>query len=274
MRSLNRVPGGDLTIAVSVPAAAGIIWGQLKVTVAKDNQSREVFILGAGVSASCGIALTKDILRKSLLNLPDSRKDTVRLINELLSFFYPGFDPGLQNYPNIEDFLSQVEMGLLFNDEFIDSTKWKPKTLKKVKEYTLRAVTEYLWAKMRSRDALQPLYDFAERMFKPNCIVITFNWDLTVERVWYDQDEVEVLEYVYPKKTKGPTFFLLKPHGSIDWFTEGDLRSAGVFEQSERVCNTIPFYYYPYFKLSKAPALLNRIPGIVPPVYVGLTTRS
>src|SRR6266404_1537810 len=237
------------------------------MSVSKRDQSRRVFILGAGVSASCGIAVTRDILRESILQLPESRLDSMAPVNDLLTFLYPSFDPSLQNYPNVEDFLNQLEMGLLFNEEFIDSSKWKPRTLEKVKQLTLRTITEYLWAKMQSRDALQPLYDFAERLFRPGTVVITFNWDLTVERVWYDQDEIPLLEYLYSRKTKEPAIFLLKPHGSIDWFSPDDLRGTTALKQSERVAAGVPFNYYPYFKLDRAPELLDRVPGIVPPVY-------
>lgn len=237
------------------------------MSVDRKDHNREVFILGAGVSASFGIAVTKDILRESILHLPESRRDSLAPINNLLTFLYPSFDPRLQNYPNVEDFLNQLDMGLLFNKEFIDSSKWKPHTLEKVKQLTLRTITGYLWAKIQSRDALQPLYDFAERMFKPGSVIITFNWDLTVERVWYDQDEIPSLQYVYSRNTNEPSIFLLKPHGSIDWFSPEDLRGAKVLKESEPVADGIPFNYYPYFKLSKAPELLDRVPGIVPPVY-------
>src|SRR5208283_2964681 len=146
---------------------------------------------------------------------------------------------GLQNYPNIEDFLNLVEMGKVFNKEFIDSNYWTPKRLEEVRRNTLSAVTAYLWKKTEKRDALQPLYDMAERLFAQGNVVITFNWDLTLERVWYDDDRNFDLEYVYPKATSRPSFHVLKPHGSIDWFAKADLRAAGALKKSELVDPTV-----------------------------------
>ena len=232
------------------------------------SRHQRVFILGAGVSASCGIAVAKDILRDSILDLPDTQPDLAKPIHKLIGFLYPGFDVGLQNYPNIEDFLNLVEMGKVFNKEFIDSNYWTPLRLEEVRRNTLKVVTAYLWKKTEKRDALLPLYDMAERLFAQRSIVITFNWDLTLERVWYDDDRDFDLEYIYPKKTSRPSFHLLKPHGSIDWFSKSDLKDADAFRNSELVDPTVPFYYYPYFKLSKAPELIGKIPAIVPPIFL------
>jgi hypothetical protein len=87
-----------------------------------------VYILGAGVSASCGIPVARDIFRAAMLKLRVDAPERAREVHKLLLYLYPGFDRHLRTYPNIEDFLNLLEMAKQFNtQEFINSSTW-PKT--------------------------------------------------------------------------------------------------------------------------------------------------
>jgi hypothetical protein len=97
-------------------------------------------------------------------------------------------------------------------------------------------------------------------------VVVTSNWDLTVERVWYNHSDNLDLEYLYPKTgNKRPKFYLLKSYGSIDWFEAKPLRGTALESKMKKHDDSLS--YYPYFKISKDPDLLRRSPVIVPPIY-------
>jgi hypothetical protein len=233
----------------------------------KRTPPNQVFILGAGVSAACGIAVAKDILRESIKGLLHTELAEAGLIHKLLKFLYPGFDADLKNYPNIEDFLNLVEMGELFNKEFIGSTLWSPAKLRGVKEKTLEIVTRYLWNGIQEKTSLVHLYNLSKRLLKRRNVIITFNWDLTVERAWNDKaGETLQIQYSFPGDRKGNNLYLLKPHGSIDWFRKKDLEGLPAAKKVESLGHST-LCYYPYFKLGKNPDLIKVLPVIVPPIW-------
>jgi len=87
------------------------------------DQRTRVFILGAGVSASCGIPVTEGLFSGVMETNDRLSSDDKQEIHRLLTYLYPGFDPRLENYPNIEEFLNQIEMAKRFNTEdFVRST--------------------------------------------------------------------------------------------------------------------------------------------------------
>ena len=80
------------------------------------KRNRLVFVFGSGVSASCGIAVAKDILREALVRLAEHDSDKADSVHKLLRYLYPNFDQQLLNYPNIEDFLNRLEMAKRFKN--------------------------------------------------------------------------------------------------------------------------------------------------------------
>ena len=90
-----------------------------------------------------------------------------------------------QNYPNLEDFLAQVEMARRFNSrKFVPSTLWPNVRLEQADQMLRRALAGYLWrftAKATSA-SVKPVVDFCARILRPGDVVVTFNWDLTIER--------------------------------------------------------------------------------------------
>jgi hypothetical protein len=76
-------------------------------------------------------------------------------------------------------------------------------------------------------------------------------------------DEPE-FEYFYPSASDSVDMYLLKPHGSIDWFRRSHLprstRSEDIINLDDSMC------VYPFFDFKKNPTLYRRRPIIVPPV--------
>ncbi len=182
---------------------------------------RRVFIFGAGVSASCGIAVAKDILREAIGSLAQRDSTKAERVHKLLKYLYPGFQRPALNYPNIEDFLNLLEMAKLFNsEEFIKSELWSEPKLEQVEHVTLKAVTDYIWERMQQKHGLGAMQIFMRNIVRANDTFITFNWDLTLERTLWDDSDGLAFWYTYPPDSSEPSVTLLKPHGSIDWFAD------------------------------------------------------
>jgi len=232
----------------------------------KETRQRRVFILGAGVSASAGIAVARDILRTSIVQLAESSdSEKADRVHKLLTYLYPGFEEELRNYPNIEDFLNLLEMAQKFNtEEFIESKVWSEKRLDEVKLITVKAVTEYIWERMRDKDRQRNVDEFVRLAMKPCDTIITFNWDLIIERSLENYPKNPAFEYTYSRKRKSKAFSLLKPHGSIDWFKKSVVKnldpSADTLHLDKELC------VFPYFSRAPSPKLLDAVPVIVPPV--------
>ena len=192
----------------------------------------------------------------------DSRK-TDR-IHSLLSYLYPNFDRHLRNYPNIEDFLNLLEMAKKFNTRFIKSDLWSESKLEEVETFTLKAVTDYIWDRMADEKRQQVIRAFTRESLRPGDTIITFNWDLTLERQLEDYQRDPGFLYTYSSHRESAQFSLLKPHGSIDWFARKAVRKlvsrsqVGVLDKS--LC------FYPRFNRAEVPELAEVPPVIVPPI--------
>jgi len=233
-----------------------------------DLSHRHVYVLGAGASASCGIAVAKDILGESITPLGSRDARNKKRVHDLLEYLYPGFNEGLRNYPNIEDFLNLLEMAKTFNsEEFIESSLWPKPRLDAVRNITLKAVTDYLWERIQKADSLNPMKLFAGKILKHSDTVITFNWDVTLERGLWDREDDFWMPYTYNRRRTGKFITILKPHGSIDWFEKKDL-SSRLLKRTERLDDEVRLY--PHFNFSKHPELSQVQPVIVPP----LATKS
>jgi hypothetical protein len=138
----------------------------------KKLSRRRVLLLGAGVSASCGIAVAKDILREAITELRDEDSVKYERVTNLLSYLYPRFSADLSNYPNIEDFLNLLEVAKTFNSEdFVGSSVWPTEELERAKNFTLQAVTDYLWHRVQASKDLGALRRFAVSHLRPGTLL-------------------------------------------------------------------------------------------------------
>jgi hypothetical protein len=227
--------------------------------------SRRVYILGAGVSAACGIPVAKDILRAAMVKLRDDSAEKAAEVHKLLAYLYPGFDRHLRTYPNIEDFLNLLEMAKQFNtQDFIKSSVWPKSRLRRVSDLTLKAVTDYLWEFMQSEEKYKVIRDFAEEAIQPGDVVITFNWDTTIEHALHLHRDEPTFVYTYSRPRKKDEITLLKPHGSIDWFRKSELPKGIKKEDLEVLDKSLAAFTR--FDFRKNLSLADKTPVIVPPV--------
>jgi hypothetical protein len=234
----------------------------------KDHPRRRrgrVFVIGAGVSASSGITVADRILREAMIKLVHTDYSQADRVHSLLGYLYPNFDAQMRNYPNIEDFLNLLEMARRFNtEEFIASDLWSKGRLEEVEAITLRAVTDYIWSLMGEKDKQQSIREFVRQNLRVGDTIITFNWDLTIERALEDYPGDPGFLYTYSRHRKGRSFSLLKPHGSIDWFSRRAVRHLVCAEEVGNLDSEL--CYYPKFDRAKHPQLAQIPPVIVPPV--------
>jgi len=232
----------------------------------KKRPRSRVFIFGAGVSASCGIAVAKDILREAISGLSARDSDKAKLVHNLLRYLYPGFQRPALNYPNIEDFLNLLEMAKVFNsEEFIESDLWPSSKLEEVEHLTLKAVTDYIWDRMQQKRGLEAMQAFMRSIVRENDTLITFNWDLTLERTLWDDSDGLAFWYSYPPDSSEPSVTLLKPHGSIDWFKKANIPKGKVKKGTlQSLDDTVSVFTR--FNFADLPKMSGCTPVIVPPV--------
>lgn len=239
---------------------------RIKKTAKPKRKRRRVFIFGAGISASCGIAVAKDILREAIGRLAQRDSEQVKRVHKLLKYLYPGFQRRALTYPNIEDFLNLLEMAKLFNaEEFIKSDLWPRSKLEHVQQVTLKAVTDYIWERMQQQQGLETIRAFVRDIVRPDDTFITFNWDLVLERTLWDDSAHLAFWYSYPPDSAEPSVALLKPHGSIDWFKKADLPKGKIREGTmQSLDDTVSVFTR--FNFADLPKMADCTPVIVPPV--------
>lgn len=220
--------------------------------------------MGAGVSASCGIAVAQSIFREAMLQLSRSDWDKVSKVHKLVSYLYPGFDSDLNNYPNIEDFLNLLQMAKTFNtEEFIESSLWPDSKLSEVQHITMKAVTDYLWSRTMQQTKASALERFVKQHLRFTDVIITFNWDITLENALSDRHAPSIY-YTYSRKgRKKDHVVVLKPHGSIDWYRKNELPSSAA-KESWKLDDT--YVIYPYSDFSEHPKVRELQPLIVAPL--------
>jgi hypothetical protein len=225
---------------------------------------RRVFILGAGASASCGIAVARDILREAMQRLSKRDAKLAKKVHDLLHFLYPGFSEELANYPNVEDFMNLVEIAKEFHTEdYIESRRWPVARLQEASDIAVRAITEYIWGFMADDDRRRTLSALVHELVRPGDVIISFNWDFMIDLALEDIDENTSPRYSY-SSDRG-SIVLLKPHGSIDWF-QNERLPADKMLRKEMQHRAKGVSFYPYFQLAENPDLLTYPSFIVPPL--------
>jgi hypothetical protein len=224
-----------------------------------------VLIVGAGVSASCGIALTKDILRQSMLKLASEDYQKAKEVNQLLEYLYQDFRESYRNYPNIEDFLNILETARSFNSrDFIESKYWTENDVKNVKRIALRAVTDYIWVFMTGNKELCHIESFFREHVPLGTVVITFNWDLSIEQALSKRGDRPSIKYQYSERDSKGAITLLKPHGSMNWLRKTDIDALHKLK-ARRLDGDI--FICKFIDLLLSHDLPGVTPIIVPPVF-------
>lgn len=229
-----------------------------------------VYVIGAGFSAGLGYPLTSDLLFRLWGKLDsDLRRDLSRVV----SFHHPGFDEKqFTSYPNIEELLSEM----LINEKLFKASRqydgqFTIDNLINLQRDLLLSIGN--WFHELSQDIdWNPasdgwLHDFKNHVEHENAAVVSFNWDLILDKLLFGD---KLGENCYRLKSSNGAPVLLKPHGSLNWFlheTGQHIKNEKRVEIFQGESNTSVHAFLPY----RAPVSKNEhvyTPLIVPPVHL------
>lgn len=217
-----------------------------------------VFVLGAGVSSSAGLPLAHELLAtvaERTLKPPERAE-----LDEFLEYLMPTFQKDLENYPDVEEFLTLLDVARSHAQFTRTGLAFPRRKLSKLKNTFLRGLAKYLWGAHKTvTDTHDHPIALLARSLKRGDTIITFNYDLTVD--WALQAEKRDWNY----EPNRHDITLLKPHGSIDWFhaDEVDAEREGF---SELFTDFTQFDEWVF----DAEKLDRILPVIVPPVVTKL----
>ena len=190
---------------------------------------RKVVVLGAGVSKSFGLPLANDLLKDMIEWQKPRGKDSelVRLF-DFLEYFYPAFRRSRAWFPPAEDVLAMMEVALEYSKIRSLTSRgnpWREDEVKNRRSTFLRLLCEYLWSFQGSirLDEFSLFREFV-RANGTKVIYITFNYDLLLESAL----SAERIPFSYTLQFNPDEVALLKPHGSINWFTKATKLANGV----------------------------------------------
>lgn len=222
-------------------------------------------MLGAGASYGAGFPLAAELFARIYERLrPEEQKD----LDAAMRYFYPSSgkahsSPKLLSKVNIEEFMSLLDMAEDFN-EMLPTTFLGPKAIRALRSTLLRAIVDLLVAKQLEAESdsrkLRYLDLFCSKLSAADT-VITFNWDVLLERRL--RKRAVPLEYC-PQKGKPGSLAFLKLHGSIDWYRGAELESTVGFEVLHR-----QLYRATWQMISNphSKPLTDTLPFIVPPTF-------
>lgn len=219
---------------------------------------RRVFVLGAGASKACGLPLTNEILPRIIPKIAE--RSIRKRLRDFISYLYPYFNKKWGNYPNLEELLGQFDIYLKFSDKVKTKHRFPIDEIENLRDELLRAICIFLTSHPDERIPKSRIDDLAADL-RPADIVISFNWDLTLERSLTKRDPSATWSYVQDDGS----ITILKPHGSVNWFDSKKIRLS-----KDKTSPLTPNTDGPLrvFKPLRFPHVEKKIvPVIVPPVF-------
>jgi hypothetical protein len=237
--------------------------------VSSKKKSSRVYVIGAGFSAGLGFPMTNDLLLKVWGRLdPDLRKRLTRIIK----FHHPEFNPKRRtSFPELEPLLSAMEANReLFNHTRKVTGNFRPKDIIKTSNGLLWHVAQWfdeIHQGARADTGAQAwLSKFARHVKKENSAIISFNWDLVLDELLLDPGTIDD-QYGFGAEPDAP--MLLKPHGSLNWFSE----AQAAFIKDEKVVklagsSSKGTWAFTEFRAPRSKKGRKYDPLIVPPHYM------
>lgn len=222
-----------------------------------------MFVLGAGFSYAAGFPLAVHLLPRVFdLLRPEDQDQLLTAIR----YHYP-FPPtagrdAILSAVGVEDFMSLLDMSEVMNER-LPTTFLKPSLIRELRRKLLTAMADLMIiSQEKAEDERKVGYvDAFVRRLGVRDTIVTFNWDLLVER----RLRYANIQYAYqaPEGSR-PLLTLLKLHGSIDWFHGGELNRLDEARQVHR-----QLFQLPYFRLKDRHAEWRQsaAPFIVPPTF-------
>lgn len=181
-----------------------------------------VYVIGAGFSKGAGYPLTSDLLPEVWSHLSSS---TQTLLEKVVRFHHPYFEPRRKkSFPNIEEVLTQISVNLdMFSSSRIVEGNFRREDLERVRHELLYTIATWFHSLFSAALSKDWLLHFAEVLKRERATIISFNWDLLLDRLLFGDPTAESYGLSDSLPT-GPV--LLKPHGSLNWFAGDQVKSV------------------------------------------------
>ena len=181
------------------------------------NRIRDnVYVIGAGFSAGLGYPLTKGLLIDVWGRLEKRSRDR---LGRIIGFHHPAFAVKRKTtFPDIEQLLTEIAINLdLFEHSRPAEGTLTKEQLEDAREDLLSTVARWFHELYQQAVKTEWLAAMVERLRRDNAAIVSFNWDLVLDQLLFE-DDLSAASYGLSKElADGPV--LLKPHGSLNWYT-------------------------------------------------------
>lgn len=180
--------------------------------------SRRVFILGAGFSASAGLPLAKKLSQCCLQELQAREQYAYKGLLSVMTQLFPGTSWTRQDLPDMETFLDM----LIAHEDLLGKDQ-KLFDFKRIRIWSTMGLCFSLLPTIGSWDT-SAIENFVKRL-RPGDAVLTFNWDLLLEKALYGYHKAENILYCpqdYDEAISAQKITFIKLHGSLDWLNLKD----------------------------------------------------
>jgi hypothetical protein len=227
-----------------------------------------VYVVGAGFSAGLNYPMTDALLREVWPELHGPEREQ---LEKIVAFHHPEFDAVRpKTFPNIERLLTDIDVNLkLFTSSRPKVGNFTPEKLEAARDNLLLTVGSLFHDRFPAAIKTPWLFKIVQRIQNENAAIVSFNWDLILDHLVFD-DEIAAVNYGLSQPLgSGP--LLLKPHGSLNWYKGTDIdvvspsKRIEIFNhKDERKC--VHAFKHPRDIKSKSGK--KYAPLIIPPTYL------
>jgi hypothetical protein len=232
-----------------------------------------VYVIGAGFSAGLGYPLTKSLL----IDIWDRlAADSKRSLKKIIEFHHPAFHPNRKtSFPDIEQLLTEITVNLeLFDSSRPVEGKFTKMQLTHAREDLLSTIARWFHDLYPEASQTPWLSSVVKRLRQENAAIVSFNWDLILDQLLFE-DGVNQLSYgLSTKLGSGPV--LLKPHGSLNWYYRKQIggvdskKRVKIFRHTDKA-ERVEAFLRP--REIKSNVGKHYTPLIIPPTYLKDFTR-
>jgi hypothetical protein len=227
-----------------------------------------VYVVGAGFSFGLGYPMTNTLLTEVW---PDLLKPERKQLEKIVAFHHPEFDPRRpETFPNIERLLTDIDVNLkLFTSSRPKVGNFTPEKLEAARDNLLLTVGASFHKRYAKAIKTPWLSKIVGRIRGENAAIVSFNWDLILDHLVFDNEIAAVNYGLSHPLGGGPLLF--KPHGSLNWYkgTDIDVVSSSkrieIFHHKD-VLKCVHAFMHPRDIKSKSGK--KYAPLIIPPTYL------
>lgn len=231
--------------------------------------SRDVYIIGAGFSAGLEFPISNKLLEFIWPAIPKNKR---KMAEKVIQFHNHNFLPNHPHtFPDVEVLLTQLDTNIeLFNHTRRSEGNFKKTDLIAAKNELLVAMAREFHSTHKTVFDNLENYSWLEKfrdhyVKSENSTIISFNYDLILEELLF-KDAPSPNHYGFGKQKSKPQ--ILKPHGSLNWFSESSSKGRLKEDRVKRLSPKDDVGVFAYFRQPNSKRKYDYIPHIVPPTFM------